>query len=314
MSFHFSPLTINDQFRLHQAIASTLIGGKTPLATWSFPPHYIWNHLFSYSWTEIDGWWCLFAEYSDGLFMPLPPVGPHSAAGPPLKEVLSRVLEFMDIRNRGSKVTRIENIPAELKEEIQQWGYLLMPKDSDYLYRTADLIHLQGNSYKAQRAAYNRFIRTHRVRLSPYLITDRDACFALFHRWVHQKEEVFLSRPGPHEDVARLMLHDAATAHRVALQEYRELGLTGRVVWVDGSVKAYTFGFPRSREVFCVLLEVADRSLDGLAQYLFREFCRECQHYPFMNTLDDSGLPGLARAKRAYHPCDLVSNYIAMPS
>ncbi len=249
--------------------------------------------------------------------MPLPPVGPRSeissSSGSPFKSLLSQVMEYMDIRNNGSKVTRIENIPADLKEEIQQWKYTVTPKDSDYLYRTANLIHLKGNPYKSQRAAYNRFVRAHRIRITPYRLIDRDACFTLFQRWVHQKEDIPLPRAGPDEEVARLMLQDAASAHRVALQEYRELGLTGRVVWVDGCVRAYTFGYPRSPEVFCVLLEVADRTVYGLAQYLFREFCREFQQYPFINTMDDSGLPGLARAKRAYHPCQLVPNYIAQP-
>ncbi len=62
-------------------------------------------------------------------------------------------MAYMEIRNRGSNVTRIENIPADLKEEIQEWGYTLIPKDSDYLYRTADLIHLKRNPYRSQRAA-----------------------------------------------------------------------------------------------------------------------------------------------------------------
>lgn len=318
MSIHLSPLTINDQVRLNQAIASTCIGGKTPLSTWSFPPHYIWKDLFTFSWTDIDGWLCLFAEYSDGIFMPLPPVGPWSdigsSSGSPLKNVLSQVMAYMEIRNRGSHVTRIENIPAALKEEIQEWGYTLTPKDSDYLYRTADLIQLKGNPYKSQRAACNRFARAHRIRIAPYQSTDREECFALFHRWVHQKENIPISRLGHNEDVARLMLHDAANAHRVTLQEHRELGLTGRIVWVDGAVKAYTFGFPRSLEVFCVLLEVADRSFYGLAQYLFREFCREFQAYPLINTMDDSGLPALAKTKLAYHPYQLVPNYIVQPS
>ena len=77
--------------------------------------------------------------------MPLPPVEPWSdigsSSGSPLKNVLSRVMAFMEIRNRGSHMRRIENIPAALKKEIQEWGYTVIPKYSDYLYRTADLIH-----------------------------------------------------------------------------------------------------------------------------------------------------------------------------
>ncbi|MBA3964903.1 MAG: DUF2156 domain-containing protein [Nitrospirales bacterium] len=249
--------------------------------------------------------------------MPLPPVGPWSdigsSSGSPLKNVLSQAMAYMEIRNRGSNVTRIENIPADLKEEIQEWGYTLIPKDSDYLYRTADLIHLKGNPYRSQRAACYRFIRAHRIRIAPYQIIDHDAFFTLFHRWVYQKEDTPISRLGPNGDVARMMLRDAASAHRVTLQEHRELGLTGRIVWVDGAVKAYTFGFPRSPEVFCVLLEVADRSVYGLAQYLFREFCREFQAYPLINTMDDSGLPALAKTKLAYHPCQLVPTTLPSP-
>ena len=82
--------------------------------------------------------------------MPLPPVGPcseiGSSSGSPLKDVLSQVIAYMKIQNRGSKVTRIENIPADLKEEMQQWGYTVIPKNSDYLYRTADLIHHERES------------------------------------------------------------------------------------------------------------------------------------------------------------------------
>ncbi len=156
--------------------------------------------------------------------------------------MLSQAMAYMEIRNRGSNVTRIKNIPADLKEEIQLWGYTFTPKDSDY--RTADLIHLKGNPYKSQRAACNRFIRAHRIRIVPYQSTDREECFPLFHRWVHQKEEIHFSRLGPNEDVACLMLHDAANAHRVTLREYRELGLTEQIVWVDGAVKTYTVRVP----------------------------------------------------------------------
>lgn len=317
MSLHLTPLSVKDQFRLHQAIGATLTGGKTPLAAWSFPCHYIWKDLLTYAWTELDGWICLFAKYADGIFMPLPPVGPRSSMGlstaGPLQPVIRQVMDWMDTQNKGTQVTRIENIPAELKEEMQTWGYRLMTKDSDYLYCTADLVGLKGNPYKSQRAAYNRFFKSHRFRLGPYRLVDRDNCLALFQRWVYQKEEVPIARQGPNEEIARLMLRDSAKAHRVVLNEYRELGLTGRVLWVDGSLKGYTFGFPRSREVFCVLLEVGDRSVYGLSHYLFREFCREFRHYPFINTMDDSGLPSLSRAKRAYHPCQMVASYIAQP-
>jgi len=315
MNLGLRPLQIRDRSRLEHAIQWMMEGRRTPLALWAFAPHFIWRDFLSFYWTELDGWLCLFAEYTDGIYMPLPPMGPGPMGGAgghcPLQDILAVVFAFMKNRNQGSAVTRIENIPGELKEMIEPLGYLLTPKDADYLYRTCDLIALKGDRYKSPRAAYNRFLRSHRVRIVPYNLRDRDACLALFSRWATQKEDV-LPLNGEHaHSMARLLLQDAGAAHYTALHHAAALGLTGRIAWVDGTIRGYTFGYERSSEVFCILLEVADRTIYGLAQYLFREFCREMTTYPFINTMDDSGLVSLARSKRAYHPWSMVKNYIA---
>ncbi|HKN87307.1 MAG TPA: hypothetical protein VJV04_10640, partial [Nitrospiraceae bacterium] len=69
----------------------------------------------------------------------------------------------------------------------------------------------------------------------------------------------------------------------------------------------------RAPSVFCVLIEIADRSLAGLASYLFREFCREAyaQGATAINTLDDSSLQTLRRSKQHYHPIRMIPSYIA---
>ena len=188
-----------------------------------------------------------------------------------------------------------------------------MSQDADYLYQTQDLVNLKGDRYKSPRAAYNRFLRAHRIRYTPYRVPDRDACLALLQRWMAQKEETPLPYDSQTNTLARSIMTDAASAHRTALYHYEGLGLVGRVAWVNGMIRGYTFGFERSPDVFCVLLEVTDRTVYGLAQFLFREFCRELKKYPYINTMDDSGLPSLAKSKRAYHPCQMVANYIASP-
>ena len=193
MNLFLHPLTIDDRPVLERAVGLTVTGGKTPLASWAFVPHFIWQDTFSYMWTEVDSWWCLFAEYADGIYMPLPPLGPCSPLGPvghsPMSGVVAQVFAYMDKRNPGSAVTGIENVPEDLKGEFQVMGYKIIPKDADYLYRTQDLIHLNGDRYKSPRAAYNRFLRSTRVRYVPFHPNDRDACLALFSRWTTQKEE-----------------------------------------------------------------------------------------------------------------------------
>jgi hypothetical protein len=124
---------------------------------------------------------------------------------------------------------------------------------------------------------------------------------------VRQKEA------GGMDAVGRMMLDDATGAHDVALTAGPSFDLIGRVVWVDEVLVAYTFGYFRTPSLFCVLLEIADRSISGLASYLFRECCREVyeQGAMLINTMDDSGLMTLRTSKQAYHPLRMVDSYIA---
>jgi Fe-S-cluster containining protein len=305
------PVMLTDRAPIEEALANHS-QGQTELSCYAFAPHMVWRPLFAYSWTELAGHLCVFAENPDGMFMPLPPLGAGSLA-----EAMSLAFRIMRARNGTSGVTRVEGIPQELKHELEALGYRVRPKDSEYLYRLADLVQLAGDRYKSQRAACNQFTRSQHFRVEPYGPSHQKACLTLYRRWVVQQEA-----RGELDMVARQMLKDAASAHQIGLAQADHLGLTGLVVFVDDALCAYTLGYelPRRGEalpsVFCVLFEVADRSIPGLAQFIFRESCRVATRrgHEWVNTLDDSGLPSLARSKMAYHPVRLVPQFIATQS
>jgi hypothetical protein len=290
------PLTLSDRSRFEPAIAAI----DTPLAHYGFAAQYIWRRHFAFGWRYIADHWCLFAEYDDGIYMPLPPLGRGT-----LEEPLARAFAFMHERNGGSAVSRVENVPEILVPALTSLGYHLSPKDPDYLYRSSDLATLAGDRYKSQRAACNRFARTQRAQYQSYQVTDREACRALYRKWAAQREARGLN------DMARHMIRDSESAHDEALAACHALGLVGRVVRVNGVIHGYTFGYARSSSVFSVLLEVADRTVPGLAQFMFRRFCREAAEggYAFINTMDDSGLQGLRASKDAYRPIRLVRSF-----
>ncbi len=299
------PLTLSDRQRVEQALASSeLSADDAPLAACSFAYHFVWRALLPCRWAVLEGHLCLFAESPDGIFLALPPLGPG-----PLRPALDAAFEFMRERNGGSSATRVENVPARLAPQLESWGYRLSSKAPDYLYRTSDLARLAGDRYKSQRAACNCFEREHpgRVSFEPYRAEDREACEALFREWSKQKQRA------ERDWTATQMLADSASAHREMLGHFEALGLTGAVARIDGAVRAYTFGYRLAPTVFCVWAEVTDRTVPGLAAWVFREFCRQAlrQGYEFVNTMDDSGLSGLARSKRAYHPDRLLPNWIA---
>ncbi len=314
MAMDLQKLLLNDRGRIEDALSATRALRSSPLSLLAFAPHFIWQRQFTYLWTITGGWVVVFAEYADGIYMPLPPLGPAGLdrASAPYMDILMAVFDFMNGRNGGTAVTRIENIPEELKSDFEQSGCRLSLKDPDYLYRTEELIALKGDRYKSQRAAYNQLVRSRYVDYQEYALSDRVACLSLLDRWIEQKRQSSPHRLDPDaQAVSRAMLEDARDAHEEVLSHSDELGLIGRVVKIGNTVCGYTFGYPRNAQVFCVLVEVTDRGQTGLAQYLFRELCRECSNYAFINTMDDSGLAGLARSKRAYHPHRFVPNYVA---
>ena len=298
-------LTLQDRGRIETALALSAGYHGMPLAAASFTYHYIWRHVLSYSSADLHNHICLFAESPDGVFMVLPPLGTG-----PLAQSLDAAFRFMRERNGDSLVTRVENVSEASVAEIRALGYRVIVKDADYLYAADDLADLMGEAYKSPRAAYNRFVREQGGALEPYDARDRTACLSLFHEWSEQKQAAGA------DDWGRALLQDAAGAHETALSSSHELGLTGAVVRVDGRIRAYSMGQWLNPVVFCVLLEVADRNIGGLAPFIFREFCRQARANGacWINTMDDSDLPDLARSKHWYHPARLLPNYIVMES
>ena len=96
------------------------------------------------------------------------------------------------------------------------------------------------------------------------------------------------------------------------LRHSGQLGLTGRVVTVEGYIKAYSFGFPVDQDTFCVLLEITDLNVKGLSVYLFREFCRDAdlEQYKFINVMDDLALNNIRETKMSFRPSVLLPLYI----
>ena len=206
--------------------------------------------------------------------------------------------------NRAKQIARIENVPANLIPFFRQMGFHSIQKETEYLYETDALIQLKGDRYKSKRAAYNLLIRNHPgAQLQPYQPTHPADCLALYKSWRQERWEQ------SHDDVYRTMLDDSWYSHRTGLMNHKALGLVGTVVFIDDAVKGYTFGYPLNSKIFCVLFEVTDLGIKGLAQFLFREFCREQAAYRWINTMDDSGLENLKRVKLSYRPAKQLLSY-----
>ena len=288
-----------DLSRLTEAMKQPGFHGT--LAAYSAPYHYLWNALLPYWWIDLHGALCLFVQSPSGWFMPLPPLA-KGALERPFREAFS----LMHRWNGASAVSRVENVPAELSPMLEAMGFRLVPKDPDYLYRADALARLAGDRYKSQRALCNRVEREGGVLIESYHPRDRVDCRHFLEEWKRQK------RAQGSDPYAEFLLEDAGSAHEVAWSHAADLNLVGSVVRKHGRLCGYTFGYWLDKTTWCVLLEVADRTIPGVAQYLFRATCRKAlsDGAEYINTLDDSGLVGLRESKDAYHPVARRQSFI----
>ena len=295
------PLTPADLPRVTTALAQAHVLASDTLAAFSFPYHYMCTSLLPYWWVDQDDTLFLFAQSADGWFMPLPPLGPR-----PLDQTVRDAFEWMRQWNGASPVSRIENVMESQKQLLQGQGMDWYRKDGDYLYAVSALAALSGDPYKSQRALCNRAEREHTLISEPYRVGHQEACVQLHRRWALQK------RQGPLDSMGMMLLDDTETAHLRVLADYDQIGLSGTVVKVKDAVVAYTFGYWLTPQTWCILLEVADRSISGLAQWLFRDTCRRAMRggAVSINTMDDAGLPGLRQNKLAYHPTRVLDAWI----
>ena len=276
----------------------------TRLSNYAFAPIYVWREHFQFYWTLLTDYLCIFAKQGDDYFMPILPM-PYKIENRDYLSVVREVSQFMLASNRNPHIARIENVPQEMISSFEKNGFRATLKETEYLYETEALVGLRGDRYKQQRHAYNAFVTKYpSAKLCPYTTADQNAYPALYDRWCEMRSE------NSDDPIYNAMLNDSRSAHRIGVAHADALGLIGRVVCIDGEIRGYTFGYPLNVETFCVLFEITDLDIKGLAQFIYREFCKELMgSYKWINAMDDSGLENLKRVKRSYHPTQRLPSY-----
>ncbi|MCK9430698.1 MAG: phosphatidylglycerol lysyltransferase domain-containing protein [Candidatus Omnitrophica bacterium] len=283
----------------HKLFNKHLAFARHELAAFSFANIYVWRAIFDIQWVLIENSLCIFFRDKIGCFMYLPPLAEERRP-----QVIKQVFAIMDAVNENKDISRIENIEQGDLEHYRALGYLCHQKFPDYLCSRSDLECFKGNKFKSQRASYNYFVKHYNFEALKLKLADRNDCLGLFNDWVKERTAHCA------EDVYCGMLEDNRKVIKEALTNYKQLGLEGITVKVDKQIKGFTFGYALNNDTFCILYEITDLSLKGLAQFIFRRFSAELKNYSYINIMDDSGLDNLRKVKLSYKPKRLVPAYI----
>lgn len=289
-------LTIKDK----KIFDKFLVMRRHELSVYAFENIYIWKPFFNIFWDIIEESLCLFFKDAVGCFLYLPPL---SYRMPP--KVIQKVYLIMDSYNRNPSVSRIENIESEDLQWYQDLGYNCTEKFPEYLCKRSQMVDLSGNQFKSKRASVNYFLKHYSFEWLPFSINDKDECLQLYSDWMFQRSNK------SSDTVYRGMLRDGLSCLKLLLNSYRHLDITGKVIRIGGKIKAFSFGFKLTPDTFCIAYEIADLSIKGVSQYIFRRFSEELGPYTYINIMDDSGLYNLRKVKLSYHPVRIIRSYVA---
>ncbi len=226
-----------------------------------------------------------FAETSGGLVILGNPVGPVS-----LTDVL---------REYGDRITGVERFPKAMLAGLTFPSGTRIVEDrdnADYVYRRQDLAALAGRNLTKKRNHINQCLGAHDCGyeiITPALVSQ---CLAMQDRWCAARD--CQREPG---------LCGEYQAITETLRHYHEFGLTGGVIFIKGTVEAFTVGEALNPTTAVCHFEKAMSTFQGLGQLINQRFAENnLAGFAFVNREQDLGVPGLRRAKESYHPDHLV--------
>jgi len=176
---------------------------------------------------------------------------------------------------------------------------------ADYIYFAQDLASLRGNRYSKKRNLIKQFQRdyTERDRVKVEKITSSVAseCLDFLEKWCEERD----CDANPEEDLACEKQAAINTIENIDILE-----VNGILVRVDNEISAFGIASHLKSDMGVLHFEKAFSGIKGLYQY-FDNLCakRLFNGYKYINKESDMNIPGLAKAKKSYHPALMVKSY-----
>ncbi|MDE7416894.1 MAG: GNAT family N-acetyltransferase [Lachnospiraceae bacterium] len=176
--------------------------------------------------------------------------------------------------------------------------------DFDYVYTVEKLSSLKGKKLHAKRNHITRFMDDGDWQYEPMTVEHIPECRRMAKEWIALRAEKWNDEM--EQEIAVL---------EVAFSNFSELGLYGGVLYKSGELVAFTIGEPLNKDTFVVHFEKAFPDLQGAYPMINQQFVlHEAQDFMYVNREEDTGDPGLRKAKMSYYPDILLRKYSAAES
>lgn len=161
-------------------------------------------------------------------------------------------------------------------------------EDSDYLYSLKKLAYFPGRHLSKKRNLVKQLQTQHQIHAAD-LIDQTGQAAQILENWRQE-----------HADDSSEADYEACSE---AIQNYKQLRLNGRIVYIDGDPAGFTIGEPISNDCYVVHFCKGLRSIKGLYQYLYQDLALSVENsYTWINLEQDLGLPAIRDSKHSYLP------------
>ena len=190
-------------------------------------------------------------------------------------------------------------VENQISDEMKERFILEPNRDNfDYVYYREELATLKGKKFQQKRNHVNRFMNTYPnweyKSTTPELIK---LCIEKENEWYNSNDDY------KHQDI-----DNERQALLYAMNHAEEIGIKGGVLFVDGNIVAFTFGFPINHKTFGIHFEKADINYTGAFTVINQMFARDIPaEFEYINREEDLGIEGLRKAKTSYNPAFLIT-------
>ncbi|MBR3969610.1 MAG: DUF2156 domain-containing protein [Ruminococcus sp.] len=290
----FRSITLGDRKRINEALAKSDFMG----CEYSFANNLAWCRL-------ADSKICFYKDFyivcAFGSEDNIPTFVLPSGSGD-YCDVIAEMKKFSENFGFPLRISGVTDSSLDMLKQLYSYKftYFLDRDSSDYIYLRSDLAELKGKKYHQKRnhlAKFNRIDST----FSFLSEKDFDDCISFIVSDYNNKSENDISH--------------SAIAEQYAINTYfnhfEELGLSGGIIRINNKIAAVTIGEKINSDTFCVHIEKADRSYDGIYTGICNRFVNECTvGCTYINREEDLGIEGLRKSKLSYHPIFLLNKYI----
>ena len=289
----FRDIDISDKERINTALKFSGFMG----CEYSFANNMAWKRLAESKITFFQDYYitCAFAADDN-----IPAVSFPAGYGD-FRELVSELKAFSNNLGAPLRFCSVTDSQLEMFNELYrgQFECELDRDGSDYIYNASDLINLSGKKYHSKRNHLARFKELD-YEFSQIAENDIYGCIAFLTETYNNK-----SSEQDHSYIAEQY------AINTFFTYFNELDLKGGLIKINGKTAAVTLGEEIGGDTFCVHIEKADTSHNGIytgINNLFAaEFASDCR---YINREEDLGLEGLRKSKLSYKPAFLLNKYI----